>query len=95
MDSLNHVLAILLALSFLVNLIQGVLNQRKKVDLLDAKVRYLFEKTGVPYEPIPVITPAILKAVADGKKIEAIKLYRDATGSSLKKAKDEIEKIMS
>jgi ribosomal protein L7/L12 len=95
MDSLNHVLAFLLALSFLVNLFQGVLNQRRKVALLDAKIQYLFEKTGVSYEPIPVLTPAIRKAVAVGKKIEAIKLYRDATGSSLKQAKDEIEKIMS
>ena len=95
MASLNYIIAMVLALSFLLSFIRGILDQRRKVTLLEAKVQYLFEKTGIAYEVIPVLTPAIRKAVADGKKIEAIKLYRDATGSSLKNAKDAIEKIIS
>ncbi|MGD6747767.1 ribosomal protein L7/L12 [Streptomyces sp. BH106] len=33
--------------------------------------------------------------VRDGKKIEAIKAYREATGVGLKEAKDEVERIES
>ena len=35
----------------------------------------------------------ILDAIKQGRKIEAIKLYRDATGAGLKDAKDFIEEL--
>lgn len=94
MSFLNEVITIVLALSLAFNFIRGVLYRKRKIVLLEAKVTYLFEKSGLSYEPIPALAPTIRKAVADGKKIEAIKLYRDATGSSLKEAKDAVEKLM-
>jgi hypothetical protein len=36
---------------------------------------------------------AIKEAIFKGRKIEAIKLYRDATGAGLKEAKDAVEKL--
>ena len=36
---------------------------------------------------------AILEAIYDARKIEAIKLVRDATGCGLKEAKDFVEKL--
>ncbi len=47
--------------------------------------------------PSPALTDAQMNAIADalraGNKIEAIELYRSATGFGLKEAKDEIEAI--
>ena len=45
----------------------------------------------------PSLTDAQLNAIADalraGNKIQAVKLYREATGLGLKESKDEIEAI--
>lgn len=47
--------------------------------------------------PAPSLTEAQLNAIADalraGTKIEAVKLYREATGLGLKESKDEVEAI--
>jgi hypothetical protein len=47
--------------------------------------------------PSPSLNEAQLNAIADslraGNKIEAIKLYREATGFGLKESKDEVEAI--
>lgn len=37
---------------------------------------------------------AIVSALEDGQKIEAIKLYREASGEGLKNSKDFIEKLI-
>ena len=94
MDSLNYALAVLFILSLFLNVIQSISSQRRQVARLEAKVRYLFEKTGVADDLTSALTPAIREALAAGKKIEAIKLYRDATGSSLRESKDAVEKMM-
>jgi hypothetical protein len=48
-------------------------------------------------QTMPSPTDAQMNAIADalraGNKIEAVKLHREATGSGLKEAKDEIEAI--
>jgi ribosomal protein L7/L12 len=41
----------------------------------------------------PEVAREIEERVAAGKLIEALKLYREATGASLKEAKDEMDKI--
>jgi len=43
--------------------------------------------------PNPDHTVAIQEALFDGKKIEAIKLYREQTGLGLKESKDAVEHI--
>lgn len=47
----------------------------------------------MPQEPTPDQRQQIADAIAAGRKIEAIKLYREATGCDLKDAKDFIEKL--
>lgn len=39
------------------------------------------------------VDPQILQLVREGKKIEAIKLYRESTGVGLKEAKDFVESL--
>jgi hypothetical protein len=41
--------------------------------------------------PADSITPAIAEAIRAGRKIEAIKLYREAHGVGLKEAKDAVD----
>lgn len=42
-------------------------------------------------EPEPDIPAAVLKELVAGRKIQAIKEYREATGAGLKEAKDAVE----
>ena len=95
MDYLNYILTILLILALFFNVVQRTTRQRRRLVILEAKIRYLFEKTGVADEPISVLASIIRKAIADGKAIEAIAIYREATGSSLLQAKDAIDKFVS
>ncbi|MFM7096899.1 MAG: ribosomal protein L7/L12 [Gemmataceae bacterium] len=39
------------------------------------------------------VDPQLLELVREGKKIEAIKLYRESTGVGLKEAKDFVESL--
>lgn len=48
------------------------------------------DPAAAPAEPDP-ITPAIAEAIRAGRKIEAIKLYRQAYGVGLKEAKDAVD----
>ena len=95
MDYINYILTILLVLVLFFNVVQTTTKQRRRLEILEAKIQYLFEQTDVPDEPISVLASIIRKAIADGKEIEAIAIYREATGSSLLQAKDAIDKFVS
>ena len=41
----------------------------------------------------PGVDPQLLELVREGKKIEAIKLYRESSGVGLKEAKDFVESL--
>lgn len=43
----------------------------------------------------PATIDALMKAIHDGQKIEAIKQYRTLTGYGLKEAKDAVEKVLT
>jgi ribosomal protein L7/L12 len=45
--------------------------------------------------PSPNDVIDLLRAMADGRKIEAIKAYRTLTGYGLKESKDAVEAVMS
>jgi hypothetical protein len=57
---------------------------------LDAIMKHL----GLP-EPLVsrpgALSPPVLAALADGRRVEAIKLYREETGATLKQAKAAVE----
>ena len=68
----------------------------ERVALLEAQVRYLSERTGIPLPDFRSIaqsqlTPEIQQLIASGNKIGAIKAYREATGCDLATAKKVID----
>jgi hypothetical protein len=90
----------IIALFFLfVVLIIGVLGARLstlelrlgKLSSVDAKLDLLLKHAGLEYDPYKNLPPAVVEALRSGKKIEAIKCYRQASGVGLKEAKDFIE----
>ena len=70
----------------------------KRVALLsrvDAKLDLLLQHAGLTYDPYRDLPPEVADAVRQGRKIQAIKHYRNATGVSLKEAKEFIEQVQS
>lgn len=70
-------------------------NAERDADLgrIERKLDLLLEERGLEYDPmqgLPIAIPALIK---QGKVIEAIKAYREATGVGLKQAKDAIDEI--
>jgi ribosomal protein L7/L12 len=49
--------------------------------------------SGVPLEPADVVAQQVLTHLRQGRKIEAIKVYRQATGVGLKDAKDAVDAL--
>jgi ribosomal protein L7/L12 len=75
----------------------------ERIDRLERQVQYLLGLLGIDPEtaaagypapgtgPPPSASPEIISLVQAGKPIQAIKVYRDMTGVSLKEAKDVID----
>jgi len=82
-------------------LVIGILSQRMgrieqriaKLSSMDAKLDLLLKHAGLEYDPYKNLPRAIVEAVQSGRKIEAIKLYRETTAVGLKEAKDFIEEV--
>ena len=62
----------------------GYLRVQEKLDAL-------LKSAGVQYDPSAGIQEAVTEAIRANKMIEAVKLYRAATGVGLKEAKDAVE----
>ena len=67
-----------------------------RLSLLEAQVRYLAERTGIPLPDFAAVATSSVSAavqaeIAKGNKINAIKLYREETGCSLLAAKNVID----
>jgi ribosomal protein L7/L12 len=60
---------------------------------IEAKLDLLLGNENLTYEPLANVPAAVADAIQRGEKIEAIKLYREATGVGLKEAKDYVEEI--
>ena len=60
---------------------------------LEAKVDLLMKHAGITYDPHANVPPGVLDALRAGQKIEAIRLYRQATGVDLKTAKEFVESL--
>lgn len=66
---------------------------------LERKVDFLFQRMGIdPAEALVQDTDGLPssfhEALSRGRTIEAIKIYRDATGADLKSAKDAVEAMV-
>jgi hypothetical protein len=94
----NAVLLILCLLPLGVLLYQSrrldIVEQRlKAITRIDARLDLLLKHAGIEYNPYSDLPPNVMDALNRGKKIEAIKIYRNATKVSLKEAKDFIEQV--
>lgn len=58
---------------------------------LEAKVDLLMKQAGLTYDPHANLPAGVLDALRAGQKIEAIRLYRQATGVDLKTAKEFVD----
>lgn len=58
---------------------------------IEGKLDLILKQLGLEYQDGE--TDEIIRLLADGQKIAAIKLYRERTGAGLKEAKDAVEAI--
>ena len=88
---------LVLSASLLIVLLGTRLNKiESKISILsrvDAKLDLLLKQSGLEYDPYKNLPPSVADAVQRGKKIEAIKRYRETTGVGLKEAKAFIEDV--
>ena len=60
---------------------------------LEAKLDVLLKHAGLQFDPYADAPQPVIDALRRGKKIEAIKEYRTATGAGLQEAKDYVEEL--
>ena len=69
--------------------------ERARLARLESKVDLLLKQAGLTYDPRAIAPTGVLEAVRQGRKIEAIKLYRKATRADLQEAKDFVEELQA
>ena len=60
---------------------------------LDGKIDALLKHAGIEYNPYDSLPEDVVRAIKRGEKVEAIKLYRAATGVGLREAKEFVEGV--
>ena|SRR5579863_6499632 len=91
----NFAILLIAVLALLSALRSLTANLERKIDRLATKLDLLLKANGIDPEPSSLgFSDRVRKAVADGRKIEAIKIYREETGLGLRDAKDAIDKLM-
>ncbi|MFI6563837.1 ribosomal protein L7/L12 [Streptomyces sp. NPDC050534] len=91
MDILGLSLIILLVLFGIGSIENRISRQDKRVARVEHKLDLILDHLGLR-EPEPW-SDEVGALLRDGRKIEAIKVYREATGAGLKEAKEAVEKI--
>jgi ribosomal protein L7/L12 len=67
---------------------------QQKVAKLERQIAFLMQTLALEYQDEPdAVSPEIIDLLQRGKKIQAIKLYRETSGASLKAAKAFIESL--
>lgn len=83
-------------LALLMIVLAGLTRLQKRAGALtriEAKLDLLLGEANLTYEPLANVPAAVADAIQRGEKIQAIKLYREATGVGLKEAKDYVEEV--
>jgi hypothetical protein len=71
----------------------------QRLAAIEAQLTRISQHLGLPLPPfpgapgMPAYQMEVIALVRAGKKIEAIKVFREATGSSLSDAKDAVDRI--
>jgi ribosomal protein L7/L12 len=81
----------LLMLTFSGALARRKTNTEARLAMIDRRLRLVMDHLGVA-EPEPETADIVAHLVA-GRKIQAIKIYRDRTGAGLKEAKSAVEEM--
>ena len=66
---------------------------RKRLARVEGKLDVLLKNAGLQYDPFSDIPDDVADAIRSGDKMLAIKLYREATGSNLRDAKELVEDV--
>ncbi|MCX5055609.1 ribosomal protein L7/L12 [Streptomyces sp. NBC_00201] len=91
MDTLGFSLIALLILFGIGSIESRISRQDKRVARVEHKLDLILDHLGLrEREPWADEVDALLR---DGKKIAAIKVYREATGAGLKEAKEAVDKL--
>lgn len=83
-------LILLMALWSLHTLSRQAKRHAAQLQALDRRLRLVMDHLGIVERP-PALPAAVLHHLEAGRKLQAIKEYRAATGVSLKEAKDAVE----
>jgi hypothetical protein len=73
--------------------LRAVENQLTALSRLDAKLDALLKHSGIRFDPYADVPPAVVEALARGRKIDAIKAYRATRGADLEEVKEFVEEI--
>jgi hypothetical protein len=65
----------------------------RSLSRLEGKLDALLKHQGIEFDPYADLPAPVLEALRRGKKIEAIKEYRAATGAGLREAKEFVEEL--
>ena len=72
---------------------RGGLSLEQRVARLERIVESLLEHFELDYQDEPGAPPEVVDLVLQGRKIDAIRVYREKTGVGLKEAKDFVESL--
>jgi len=70
-----------------------VRHRMSAISRIEAKLDLLLKQANIKFDPYAGLQREIVDALQAGRKIEAIKLYRQSAGVGLKEAKDFIEEL--
>lgn len=84
-------IVILILISMIGVRLNDVQGRMAALTRMDAKLDLLLKQANIKYDPYRNIAPEIVEAVRSGRKIMAIKLYRQSSGAGLKESKDFVE----
>jgi len=93
-----EIIAAIMAALLLSWLIKARLDQMARqiatISRIEGKLDLLLKQAGLEYDPYKSISPRVVDFVKRGKKIEAIKCYREENaGVGLKDAKEYVEEV--
>jgi ribosomal protein L7/L12 len=74
---------------------QQYMDLRNRLIRLEGQVAFLYEHLGMTFVPEEQLTddPGIVAALKKGNLLEAIKVYREKTGTGMEEAKKAVEEL--
>jgi hypothetical protein len=73
--------------------LNGLRSRIAVLSRVEAKLDLLLKQANIKFDPYASVPFDIVQALREGRKIEAIKLYRQSSGVGLKEAKDFVEEV--